>query len=209
MPEIKQYNYKLFTIDVCQNCFDYKVNHQDNMVFHGIDSSYLERHKNGILTPEGIADANYYHNYLKTRKLHLGPLYICGLMEKNPYNIWFGFDINEVQLKYPDLKFINYNVWEILAFHTHTLPIEEKINEEKNLLLDKYYKDNPTTEILLNKELDCNLAKIVIMKKYNGYTAVKRFLGKNLEFVVFNNSNHFWLDYINHLDIECDCNIAN
>ena len=63
MPEIKKYDYGLFSVDVCQNCFSYRFNHDASLVFHRINASHLDNQESPAIVPKGIVEAPYYPNF--------------------------------------------------------------------------------------------------------------------------------------------------
>ena len=196
--ETQTHDYKIFSIDICQNCFIYRFNHDPNLVFHRIDSGYLENQQSPIIYPKGTPEAPFYFYYLKYRALHLGPLSITGPLQQKNNQIWFGFNINS--LKDPKIKYLNYPIWEDLHFHANAHPESERKEMESRLFLPEY-STRPITEILL-PALDCSQAEFIIARNPEDIIKAERFAKKKLESVVFDldTSKKIWDNYTSHLE---------
>lgn len=201
MPEIKKYNYDLFSIDVCQRCFSYRFNHDSGLVFHRINASHLDNQESLLIVPRGIVEASYYLHYLGKRSVHLGPLFSTPLVEDNPERIWFGFDINKIKEKYPELRFIDYSLWSDLVWHSHAHPPAEGKEMREKLFISDYSASEPTL-VILPHELDCSLAEVLIARTEECAKKAKQFAGKNLESVIFDldSAKKIWQDYLDHLN---------
>jgi len=110
MATTERYEYgNLFSITVCQHCFNYRIDHDPDMVFHNINARYLMQYRDGIITPKGKPNAPHYHAYLDKRYLHLGPLCISGLITEEDYLI-FGFDVHKLKAHYPQAKYLAFDI---------------------------------------------------------------------------------------------------
>ena len=196
-----------FSVAICDDCKEYKIENNPNLIFHGINSEHLRKQSSPILVPKGNPTAPYYFSYLPKRFLHLGPISIAGLLSKDT-DLFFGFDLNEIKRKYPQIQYMDFNTWEILAFHSNSLD-EKQIVKLKRELFVPEYRAATLTEALLD-ELDCSRTKVLISKTEGVREVAKEFIGKQngLECVLFEDGEKFFRDYKDHLSHECNCELS-
>ncbi len=198
-----------FLVDVCGNCKSYKIEGLPNRVYHGISSSHLDAHKDGVITPKGEPKTPNYMRYLDKHYLNLDPFSVQGNVTESKDEIWFGFDIFLLKDKIPGLKFIDFNTWTELGWHGHSLEAEEENRMKSKLFVSDYFV-KPLTRVLAER-LDCGLAENVIVRNEKDVEKARKFAGKDLSATIFdfNDSKKLFDDYMANLDVKCECRLSS
>ena len=201
MTITKEYDYGgLFQVEVCQNCFSYRFNHDPNLVFHGIGVDHLQNQPAPMIEPKGEPEAQFYRIYIPRRAVHLAHLPFVGL-DSDTDDIYFAFNADQLKQTHPEIVYMNRRIWENLSNHTH-LQSKRQLKKMSRGLFVPDYDANLPTEILL-PYLDTSLALRVIAKNQEAAKKAKRFAGKDLEVILFQDGQKFWDDSLKYKEIEC------
>ena len=136
------------------------------LVFHGMNSKHVPF--DGILKARE-PDMTYYRRYkelLDRPQIFLGNSEECGL--DNPdYDIYFAFDIYLLRKNNPEIRYIDSEVWFMLAFH-------KDIDVSS---LDPLFKndfDNGKCEVIMDV-LDLNLCEYIFYSSKQALDTARRF----------------------------------
>jgi hypothetical protein len=121
-------------MEYCPNCYNYKITHDKNILFHGMKTEYLKNFSNFVIIPrQNPGDlfykiCRYYFYYLKEPKIHLSSLDRAGL-ENPDYDVHFAFRLENLKTRINSLLYINGNLWDFLAFYDCS---EEERRKKRN-----------------------------------------------------------------------------